>query len=81
MVEGEGPDQSPLEEAAFSRQRLLGQAARWGAMVALPAGLGNPLHLDRLFSNGSLNGTIVLGNYPGWIGKNEIACSRRRTPA
>jgi len=75
-VEGSAPT-----GGALSRRGFLGQTARLGLLAAMPAGLSNVrgLGFDQLFGSG-ITGTIVLGNYPGWIGKHEIAWFEQAYP-
>jgi spermidine/putrescine-binding protein len=73
------PESGSTPLVALSRRALMRRAAI--AAAALPAGAS----LLEAFSGAAAaaaadTGTIVLNNYPGWIGKNELAAFAKKYP-
>jgi spermidine/putrescine-binding protein len=70
-------DQSDFLNTGLSRRSLLRRAA--AGALALPAG---GALLDAFAGSAAAAGTgqIVLNNYPGWIGKSELAAFAKKNP-
>jgi spermidine/putrescine-binding protein len=69
-------DETQLPGTPLSRRSLLARAALLGAGLSA----AGPLLTSARAANSALTGTIVLNNYPDWIGPKEIPTFEKQTP-
>ena len=79
------PDSDLLDGLTFSRRALIRRAAQLGIGLPSAAGLlaacgGSGTSASKSASGGSMKGTIVLNNYPDWIGPKEIPTFEKLHP-
>jgi spermidine/putrescine transport system substrate-binding protein len=80
------PDLEPLDDLALSRRSLIRRAAQLGLALPSAAGLlaacgsSSGSSTSKSASAGATTGTIVLNNYPEWIGPQEIPTFEKLHP-
>lgn len=79
------PDSDLLDGLTFSRRALIRRAAQLGIGLPSAAGLlaacgASGTSASKSASGGSMKGTIVLNNYPDWIGPKEIPTFEKLHP-